>query len=322
MKEVKRVSIGFDTSNYTTSAAVFDIDKSEIIANLKLPLPVASGQRGLRQSDALFSHVKNLPEICEKLKEYYSYSELCAVGYSAYPRDVVGSYMPCFLAGKSAAFVLASGGAPGYAFSHQAGHIMAALWHSGRRELTETDFLAFHVSGGTTEVLYVKPDKDGFDIKLIGESEDINAGQLVDRVGVMLGLDFPCGRELEKLAAGFDNKNKKCSILQKVTVRGISCNMSGAENKASAAFAGGTSKSEIAFFVLDFIARVLDKMTVSAKEKYGELPILYAGGVMSNNYIKEYLAKRHDVAFAPPEYSSDNACGTAILAARKYISQN
>ncbi len=322
MKEVKRVSIGFDTSNYTTSAAVFDIDRSEIIANLKLPLPVASGARGLRQSDALFSHIKNLPEICEKLKEYYSYGELCAVGYSAYPRDIEGSYMPCFLAGVSAASALASGGAPEYAFSHQAGHIMAALWHSGRRELIKNDFLAFHVSGGTTEVLYVKPDKDGFDIKLIGESEDINAGQLVDRVGVMLGLDFPCGRELEKLAAGFDNKNKKCSILQKVTVRGISCNMSGAENKASAAFAGGTSKSEIAFFVLDFIARVLDKMTVSAKEKYGELPILYAGGVMSNNYIKEYLAKRHDVAFAPPEYSSDNACGTAILAARKYISQN
>ncbi len=320
MKAYKRVSVGFDTSNYTTSASVFDIDKKEIVANLKLPLPVEHGERGLRQSDALFSHIKNLPEVCEKLKEYYNYSELCAIGYSAYPRDAEGSYMPCFLAGKSAAYALSSGGAQVFPFSHQAGHIMAALWHSGRRELTEKPFLAFHVSGGTTEVLYVKPEGVSFDITLVGGSADINAGQLVDRVGVMLGLDFPCGAALERLAYGFDYENKKCLLTQKVVVNEISCNMSGAENKASAALAKGISKSEIAFFTLDFIARTLDKMTSAAKEKFGEIPVLYAGGVMSNTYIKNYLAKRHDAAFAPPEYSSDNACGTAILAAMNFNS--
>ncbi len=314
----KRVTIGFDTSNYTTSVAVFDIDRGEIIANLKTPLRVESGEKGLRQSDALFSHIKNLPEMCEKLKDYYKISELCAVGYSGYPRDIEGSYMPCFLAGKAAAFSLASSGVPIYDFSHQAGHIMAALWHSGCRDLLKQPFLSFHVSGGTTELLYVTPKDCGFDIKLIGETEDLNAGQLVDRVGVMLGLDFPCGSSLEKLAMEFTSKNNKCRIIQKPVVKDLICNLSGAENKAKNALDNGIPKEEIAFFVLDFIARTLDKMTLNAKEKFGELPVLFAGGVMSNKYIKNYLTARHKAVFSLPEYSSDNACGTAILTAMSY----
>lgn len=320
MEFAKRVTIGFDTSNYTTSVSVFDVDRGEIIANLKAPLKVESGQKGLRQSDALFSHIKNLPELCEKLKEYYKIPSLCAIGYSGYPRDIEGSYMPCFLAGKSAAFSLASSGVPVYDFSHQAGHIMAALWHSGHRELLNKPFLSFHVSGGTTELLYVKPKDCGFDIKLIGETEDLNAGQLVDRVGVMLGLDFPCGPSLEKLAMEFDSRENKCRIIQKTVVKNLICNLSGAENKAKKALDNGIPKEETAFFVLDFIARTLDKMTLDAKEKFGELPVLYAGGVMSNKYIKNYLTARHDAVFSGPEYSSDNACGTAILAAKRCLS--
>lgn len=316
----KRFSIGFDTSNYTTSVAVFDIDKGEIIANLKRPLPVKEGERGLRQSDALFAHIKNLPEICESLAEYYSIDELCAIGYSAYPRDNEGSYMPCFLAGKSAAFALASAGVPLYAFSHQAGHIMAALWHSGRRELLHEGFFAFHVSGGTTDVLKIVPSTSNFAIEQIGATDDINAGQLVDRVGVMLGLSFPCGPALEAAALDFIKTGKKCTISQRVVSNGIRCNLSGAENKASKALADGKDKGEIAYFILDFIAKNLDAMTCSAKEIYGDMPLLYAGGVMSNSYIKGYLSERHDAAFAPAEYSSDNACGTAILAARSFVS--
>lgn len=318
----KRITLGFDTSNYTTSAALFDIDSGEILKNLKLPLPVAEGERGLRQSDALFSHIKNLPEICERLRGEYDYDSICAIGYSAYPRDNEGSYMPCFLAGKSAAYALASAGAPIYPFSHQAGHIMAAAWHSGRRELLEKPFLAFHVSGGTSEVLYVTPHSDRLDIKLLGASADINAGQLIDRVGVMLGLKFPCGPELEKLADIKPGEERKSVIIQKPVVNGISCNLSGAENKASRALSEGVEKKEIAFFVLDFIARNLDALTLEAKKKCGELPVLYAGGVMSNKYISEYLSKRHDAAFAPAEYSADNACGAAILAAIKYEFEN
>ncbi len=317
----KRFTVGFDTSNYTTSAAVYDIKSEKIVLNLKLALPVSPGERGLRQSDAVFSHIKNLPGICEALKGSFDYSQLCAIGYSAYPRDEKLSYMPCFLAGKSAAYSLASAGAPVYAFSHQAGHIMAAGWHSGRREILESPFLAFHVSGGTTEVLTVKPVKDGFDIMRIGGTADINAGQLIDRVGVAMGQSFPCGRALEELAGKFDSKARRCTIHQKPVIKGITCNLSGAENKALSALDNGVDPSEVAYFVLDFIARNLDALTNAAKSEYGDIPVLYAGGVMSNLYIRDCLAKNHDAVFAPGEYSADNACGAAILAAHKYLNE-
>ena len=317
----KRLTLGIDTSNYTTSMALFDVDSLEIVASLKIPLEVKTGERGLRQSDALFAHVKNIPEISERIREYYSYEDLAAIGVSATPRDEEGSYMPCFLAGRAAAHTLASGGARLYEFSHQSGHIAAALWHSGRRELLGREFIALHVSGGTTELLLVRPKDGGFDISLLGGTLDINAGQLIDRVGVMMGLKFPCGPALEVLAAEFVNSGSVCSLTQKISVGTDGVNLSGAENKARAALDCGHSHGEVAQFILDFIAKNLDALTRLATDRFGELPVLYAGGVMGNAYIKDYLARRHDAAFAPPEYSSDNAAGVAVLAGLNFLKQ-
>ena len=160
-------------------------------------LPELEGGRGLRQSDALFSHIVNLPEVAEKLGK----RNPAAIGCSYAPRDVPGSYMPCFLAGVAAASTLANLlGVPLYKFSHQAGHIMAALYGCGKTELwhERRKFLAFHVSGGTTELLHV----DGRSITKLGGTLDISAGMAVDRIGVRLGLKFPCGPELERLAEG------------------------------------------------------------------------------------------------------------------------
>ena len=194
--------VGFDTSNYTTSAAVCSVD-GKIIANLKIPLPVRSGECGLRQADAVFAHVKNLPVLTDRLGEVLGDRyEPIAVGVSSTPRDAEGSYMPCFLCGVSAAHSFASGiGVPVLNFSHQCGHIMAAAYSSGCADKLMSDkFLAFHVSGGTTELLLVTPTKDTISATLVGETLDLNAGQVIDRVGVSLGLDFPCGAKLEELA--------------------------------------------------------------------------------------------------------------------------
>ena len=230
--------------------------------------------------------------------------------------------MPCFLAGVAAAHTLASGGAELFNFSHQAGHVAAALWHSGRRELMDGEFIALHVSGGTTELLLVKPNQTSFDISLIGGTLDINAGQLIDRVGVMMGLKFPCGPAIEALASEFVKGGGKCGITQSVSVNDEGVNLSGAENKAKAALEKGASHGEVARFVLEFVAKNLDALTRIAEDKYGKLPVLYAGGVMSNSYIKDYLARRHDAAFAPPEYSSDNAAGVAVLAGLNFLKKN
>ena len=300
--------LGIDTSNYTTSLAI--VNEKEY-RQKRLILDVGDGKRGLRQSDALFLHTKNLPALFEELGK----EDISAVAYSARPRDVERSYMPCFLAGEAVARSIAALlGVPVYAFSHQAGHIEAAVVSCGH--VFDGDMLAFHVSGGTTELLHASPDKDiGYKCAILGSTLDISAGQLIDRVGVMLGLKFPCGSELEKLAASCDEKMPKI----KISVTGGSCNLSGAENKISDMLAGGKSPEYISRCTLELVAMTLHEMTAAAREKYPSLPILFAGGVMRNAIIKEKLTQDFDnVFFAKTELSSDNAVGVGYLGLKKH----
>ena len=320
MSEQNKCFVGFDTSNYTTSVAVCDIN-GQIVANLKLPLPVKEGERGLRQSDAVFAHTKNLPMLAERLSQVLSGYEPIAVGVSATPRKAEGSYMPCFLCGITAARCFAAArGLWVYETAHQNGHIMAAIYSSGAEErlMNANRFLAFHVSGGTTEALLVTPnsEKRDFSIELVGETKDINAGQAIDRVGVMMGLSFPCGRELEALASRYDGKIEKRNIC----VNDGSCSLSGVENIAQKMYADSVDKERVAAFVFDFIGRTLSKMSEQLIAKYGNMPILFAGGVMSNKLMRSELSSKFEAYFAEPEFSADNAAGVALLTRLNYKS--
>ncbi len=297
--------IGIDTSNYTTSVALSS--DGRITHNLRTILDVKKGERGLRQSDAVFSHTVNLPKLFEKLGRV----ELCAVGASYAPRDAEGSYMPCFLSGIAVATALsASNGIPLFKFSHQAGHIAAALYSLGREELLNKEFIAFHVSGGTTEVVHF----DKMDITLLGGTRDISAGKLIDRAGVLLGLKFPCGKELEALAGNGISAVKA----GKLCVNGFDCNLSGIENKVKVLISQGAERQYIAAYVISFVNATILKITENVISKYGDIPIIYSGGVMSNRYISSQISKKHGGLFAMPEYSCDNASGIARLAELKY----
>ena len=319
-----KLFLGIDTSNYTTSVALSDSD-GKVVLNLKRLLPVAEGERGLRQSDALFAHSKNLPIIMDELKAFldanYPGREIVSVGYSATPRDVEGSYMPCFLAGvASASSVSAVTGCRSYPFSHQAGHITAALYSASRLDMLDGDtpFAAFHVSGGTTDILLVRPQGDGFSVEQIGGSTDINAGQAIDRTGVLMGLKFPCGREMESLTLEGDYSKSKT----KISVKGLQCNLSGLENLAATLYGECGDKGRVSAYCFDFIGDTLAKLSENLREKYENIPIIYAGGVMSNGRIKKMLASFDNVYFSAPEFSSDNAAGVALLGRRKYLSEN
>ncbi|MBQ3490745.1 MAG: hypothetical protein IJA86_09160 [Clostridia bacterium] len=304
--------LGIDTSNYTTSVALASEDGFRQSRKI---LSVGKGECGLRQSNALFLHTVNLPEMMRALQPM---GKIDAVAYSAYPRDVEGSYMPCFLAGQSVAESISSAlDIPIYRFSHQAGHLMAAVKTCGDESIGKRPFLAFHASGGTTELLYAEPnDEIGFSAEIVGCTKDISAGQLVDRVGVMLGLSFPCGGELEKLA--LQSKAKK--IQTKICVRGTDCNISGAENMALKMQREGVSAEDIARFAIEFVGKTILEMSLSARERYPDLPIIYAGGVMRNEMIKNMLAKKLSGAlFADTALSSDNAVGTAYLGLERYL---
>lgn len=309
-----KVVIGIDTSNYTTSCAVCDFN-GVILENYKELLPVKDGERGLRQSDAVFAHVKNFQIISSRIKEKHANYEIAAIGYSAYPRDAEGSYMPCFLVGQAVAeMISALYGIPSFRFSHQSGHIQAALYSAGVSAMEP--FVAFHVSGGTTEIVLAKPNESGFDIELIGGSADLHAGQAIDRIGVKMGLGFPCGREIEKLAS----KNVKKIPTCKISVSGFTCNLSGLENLALKLYNETDDVHLTSAFVLSFIAKTIEKLTNNIRSTYGNIRVLYAGGVMSNKIIQTYLSEKfNDVYFAEPEFSADNACGIAILTYKKFL---
>ncbi len=313
---MKKCFVGFDTSNYTTSAAVC-AENGEVIANLKRPLPVKSGECGLRQSDAVFAHIKNLPSLADELSALLSSGyEPIAVGVSSRPRDAEGSYMPCFLSGVSAAHAFAAArGIKVFEFSHQSGHIMAAAYSSGEAErLMMGQLLVFHVSGGTTEALLARPSGNSFSAELVGQTLDLNAGQVIDRVGVALGLNFPCGAALERLALGYGGDLTRA----KVSVKDGCCNLSGLENMALKLYEKENDKACVAAFVFDFVCRTLIEMCGQLMEKYGNSPVLFAGGVMSNTYMRERIKAKFDAYFSEPAFSADNAAGIALLCRREY----
>lgn len=312
-KHNNTVILGIDTSNYTTSAALCTLD-GEVIANIKKLLPVGAGSRGLRQSEALFHHTVQLPAVMEEIQTALTGRKLAAVGYSKTPRDDEGSYMPCFLAGQSAAWAIAcTCNIPLYSFSHQGGHVMAALYGAGKLELAAKHFAAFHVSGGTTEILYVRPNEEKiFSIEKIGGTLDLNAGQVIDRAGVMMGLPFPAGPAMEQAAGSFYEQTAPC----RPAVKGLYCNLSGLENKARDLFEKEQNIGMCAAFVLRSVQKTLLTLTQHLQLEYPEIPIVYAGGVMSCSHIHGALSPYG--SFAPPVYSSDNAAGVALMALQKY----
>lgn len=338
------VILAIDTSNYTTSAACSTPDRGYVsggflIRQKKQLLTVREGERGLRQSDALFAHTCNLPPITEELLQSLPEdSYLAAVGYSSSPRRLEGSYMPCFLAGEATARSIAAAlRVPCYAFSHQEGHIAAAAYSAvyapqqdgpvtpadpETEALERSPFLAFHVSGGTTDLLRVVPADGRYEITLLGTSLDLHAGQAVDRIGVMLGMSFPCGPALEALANTYNGKTAS----PKICVRGCDCNLSGLENLAAKMHREGQSDAAVAAFVFDFLEKTLCRMTENALSAYPSHPVLYAGGVMSNLRMRKTLrafccAHGSRAHFAAPAFSADNAVGTSLLACRAYLAQ-
>ena len=300
--------VGFDTSNYTTSLAYFDGTGG---VNCSRLLPVKAGELGLRQSDALFAHIKSLPELSGRLFSHISASEITAVGVSTRPRAVEGSYMPCFLAGIAQAKLLSDAlHVPLVEVSHQQGHVAAALWSAGRLDLMETSHLAWHLSGGTTELLLVEPEGRNVRCTRIGGTTDISAGQLIDRTGQMLGLAFPAGKHLDALSREAEDRE-----VFRVKCPGMEFSLSGVQNKAAQYYDRTANPAETAAYTLRCVAAAVLQASQHALKAYPGLEIVFSGGVASNSMLRTAAAPLNPV-FAQPQFSTDNAMGVAILAHR------
>ena len=301
--------IGFDTSNYTTSIAYFDGVTGENCSKL---LPVKAGELGLRQSDAVFHHTKSLPELSGRLFSNVGLDGVTAIGVSTRPRAVDGSYMPCFMVGYSHAKLLADAlHVPFIECSHQQGHVAASLWSADRLDLMDAPHLAWHLSGGTTELLLVEPDGKNVKCTKIGGTTDISAGQLIDRTGQLLGLPFPSGKHVDVLSKEARNKD-----LFKVKCPGMEFSLSGVQNKVNAYFDTCNDPVETAGYALRCVCHAVFTATKNAIQNYPGLPVVFSGGVASNGMLREKIAPLNPI-FAKPEFSTDNAMGVAVLAYRQ-----
>lgn len=305
-----QIFIGIDTSCYTSSAACVCIDG--ILADKRRLLSVKLGDRGLRQSDGVFQHTRNMIELMPELLNGIDADRLGGIGVSIRPSGRENSYMPVFLVGKLLAETVgASRGVPVFGFTHQQGHIRASLM--GNEELISKPFYAFHLSGGTSDLLAVD---EALNVERIGGSSDINAGQLVDRIGVKLGLSFPAGKQLEKLAIEAGERG----VLLPSSVNGLEFSFSGAETKAAHALENGEPPERTAFSVFDLIARTLAKAVENTAAMHSDrkASFLFAGGVASSGLLRKLLHERlrgsnARLFFSRPELSSDNAVGAALL---------
>ncbi len=300
------IALGLDTSNYTTSIAWFDGRSGENQSRL---LPVRPGELGLRQSDAVFAHVQGLPALAARLFAGVDTGGLEAIGVSTRPRAVEGSYMPCFQVGLSQARTLAAAlGVPVVEVAHQQGHLAAALWAAGKMDLLDGPFLAWHLSGGTTELLYVEPEGWNLNCRRIGGTMDISAGQLIDRTGKLLGLPFPAGRHLDELsqATGTEEAFRvKCPETW--------FSLSGAENQVQAYLRATQNPEKTAAYALRTVCLAVQAATEHAVVRHPGLPVVFSGGVSANRLLRRTL---DGAVFCPPAYSTDNAMGPAILAWR------
>lgn len=319
-----RVTLGFDTSCYTTSAAAVN-EHGEVVAASRMLLPVKQGERGLRQSEAVFAHVRQMPLVMDDLRKQLEgqNADIVAVCASAAPRDEEESYMPVFTVGLGHAKVIADVlGVPLYQTSHQQGHVAAGL--IGHKQ-PEEPFVALHLSGGTTELLSCDNGK----LTLLGGCADLHAGQMVDRVGVAMGLPFPAGPHLEKLAMSYEGMVESLLPVS-VEKDGLTCHLSGVETRAQQWIKEGKmSNAQIAAEVFDVLARTVARLLTGACQKANAKKALAVGGVASSTLLREQLRRRlakqrvqMEVLFGQPQYSADNAAGVAAIGMKKYLEQH
>ena len=300
--------IGIDTSNYTTSIAYFDGVGGNNCSKL---LPVKQGELGLRQSDAVFAHIKSLPELSGRLFSHVQGNVITAVGVSTRPRAVEGSYMPCFMVGYSHAKMLSDLlGVPLVEVSHQQGHVAASLWSAGELELMNEPHLAWHLSGGTTELLLVEPDGKNVKCTRIGGTTDISAGQLIDRTGQLLHLPFPSGKHLDTIS-----KDAVLKETFKVKCTDMSFSLSGVQNKVQQFHTAHGEPAETAAYALRCVGKAVFLATQQALKNYPGFRVVFSGGVASNSMLREMTAPLQPV-FSQPQFSTDNAMGVAVLAHR------
>ena len=314
------VVIGFDTSNYRTSVAAVTLD-GEILVNHRELLPVSSGERGLRQSDAVFAHIRQLRNSEEALREKLKGTWIAAVAASTKPRDGGESYMPVFQVG------------------HTAGSMMAAaLAFSGFRYLhsrQQTDF--YHSLPVSRTRLFLAVNLNSFLIAAVPclLMSLVSAMIIQISTGAATCVPWALGQTCLQLCffLGFCMtallavvKGKSGALLGVSLENGdLTCHLSGAETKVQQWIREGSmAREDMAREIYDLLARTLVRMLKAGAEKSGCREALVTGGVAASALLRQLMAERKaktrgcpEIVFGRPEMSGDNAVGVALIGVQR-----
>jgi len=315
-----KLYLGIDTSAYTTSIAVID-ENNNIVVDLRKVLEVKEGQKGLRQQEAVFQHINNMPIIIENMTKMIDVNNIDTVSCSSKPRNLPKSYMPVFVVGRGQAIIISNMlNAKFREYSHQEGHIAAGIMNSELESCK--NFLSIHISGGTTELLIVNNDNKKLDTEIIGGTLDISVGQLIDRIGVKLNLTFPCGKQMDTIA----NNGKILDINIPIGIKDRTWfNLSGMENLFENLIDSNMYKVEDIFSTLFYvIGSYIYKIIFNSSKDYNIDTVLITGGVSSNSIIRNLLnenLKKHGIMpyFPERKLCTDNGVGIAYLGKESYI---
>lgn len=315
-----RYYMGIDTSNYTTSIAIID-EMDRVVLDLRRVLKVDKGKKGLRQQEAVFQHINNLPELVDTMSKTIDFNDIHSISCSYKPRNIVESYMPVFKVGKGQAVVISRILKTNfYEFSHQEGHIGAGIIYNSLKNSNR--FLGLHISGGTTELLIVNKHNGNFNIEIIGGTLDISVGQLIDRIGVEIGLVFPCGKEMDNIS------KRGCTLKLNIPIsikNETWFNISGMENYFKRLLINESySKEDILATIFDVVSSYLLEIIIKGSRIYGINDILITGGVSANSIIRETLKKtlinENITSYFPNiQLCTDNAVGIAYLGKEKQL---
>jgi N6-L-threonylcarbamoyladenine synthase len=305
---LKKISLGIDTSCYTTSLVAID-QNNHILFEDRISLEVKDGHLGLRQSQAFFQHIRNLPILYEKCLNVIDPANIGSVCVSSQPRNVKDSYMPVFTAGVNLGKIMAKSLKCQYLeISHQENHLLAVAFD----HLLPETFIGVHISGGTSEILKVN-NKERMFSEIIGKSLDLSFGQLIDRIGLYMGLAFPCGKKLDQLRT--DPKNR---YQLKLSIKELSFNLSGFENKLKGFYDQDHDLSKVSNTLFYYLALILSQVLKEALRDSNLETVVLSGGVSANSYLREFLVKTIDACVIFPEipYATDHALGNAYYGSR------
>lgn len=309
---MKNLILGIDTSAYTTSIAIAEAATGKIVSDLRRVLSVGKGQKGLRQQEAVFQHLKNFIELYEQID--VDLSEINTVSVSSRPRNVEGSYMPVFTVGQNFGRTIAKTlNAEYLEYSHQENHIGAALIQCYKE--INRNILAIHISGGTTEFLHVNKLNKGYEAEIIGGSRDITLGQLIDRIGTCMDFQFPCGYHMEKYLQ--DNTDIEKIKYPSITKNSF-INLSGMENYYKNLYMSNKyNKASVVNSLFEYVSGCILNITEQLQPQYKFDAIIVTGGVASNNIVRDKITERFNsevkLVFPSISNSSDNAVGNAYL---------